>query len=92
MCLPLILLILNKDVILMLKPFLLLFSGNVSYQTSNNLRSVSQKLAHNQHKQKPNKTEYNRRTKLSCEIDTAKLAEPFIPSHLLRSLERQSID
>ena len=36
----------------MLKPFLLLFSGNVSYQTSNNLRSVSQKLAHNQHKHK----------------------------------------
>ena len=34
----------------MLKPSLLLFSVNVSYQTSNNLHSVSQKLTHNQHK------------------------------------------
>ena len=35
---------------------LLLFSVNVKYQTSGNVHSVSQKLAHNQHKP-TNKTE-----------------------------------
>ena len=49
-CLPVILLILNEDAMPMLKPFQLMFSGNASYQTSNNLLSVSQKLVHNQHK------------------------------------------
>ena len=37
---------------------LLLFSVNVRYQTSSSLHSVSQKLAHNQHKP-TNKTEYS---------------------------------
>ena len=37
---------------------LFLFSVNVRYQTSSNLHSVSQKLAHNQHKP-TNKTEYS---------------------------------
>ena len=37
---------------------LLLFSVNVKYQTSSNVHSVSQKLAHNQHKP-TNKTEYS---------------------------------
>ena len=44
------LLILNEDAMSMLKPCLLLFSVHVSYQTSNNIHSVSQKLAHNKHK------------------------------------------
>ena len=35
-----ILLILNEDAMSMLKSFLVLFSGNVSYQTLKNLRSV----------------------------------------------------
>ena len=38
----------NQDAISVLKPFLLLLSGTVSYQTSDNLHSVPQKLAHNQ--------------------------------------------
>ena len=57
----------------MLKPFLLFFSGNVSYQTSNMHTT--------------NKTDYNRRgarsfhvkwTSSPGEVDTAKLTEPFI--------------
>ena len=67
----------------MLIPFLLLFSGNVSHQTSNNLRSVSQKLTHKSLNQKI--TGCNRRAKFSRESDTAKLTEPFIASHLLVS-------
>ena len=64
----------NEDAMSMLKPFLLLFSGNVSYQTSNNLCSVSQKLAYS----KTNKTEWNRRAKFSFEIDTASQANRTI--------------
>ena len=41
---------LNEDAMSMLKLSLLLFSVNVSYQTSNNLHSVSKKPARNQHK------------------------------------------
>ena len=56
----------------MSKASLILFSVNMSCQTSNNLHSVSQNLAYNQHKYKPerfktNKTEYNRRAKFSRE-------------------------
>ena len=74
----------------MLKPFLLFFSGSVSYQTSDNLNSHT-----------TNKTEYNQRAKFSREMDfvplvkstqPCKLTEPFISSHLLQSLEGQSID
>ena len=39
-----------------------------------------------------NKTEYNRHAKFSREIDTAKLTEPLIALHLLRSLEGKSTD
>ena len=46
----------------MLKPYQLLFSGNVSHQTSNNLRSVSsQKLLCTTNTSATNKTEYNQR-------------------------------
>ena len=48
----------NEDPMSMLKPSLLLFSVNVRYQTSSSLQSVSQNLAHNQHKP-TNKTEYS---------------------------------
>ena len=93
-----ILLMLNEDAMLMLKLFLLLFSGDVSYQTSNNLRSMSQNLAHKPTQAQPTKlsitgTKFSREMdRPPGEIDTARLTEPFITSHLLQSLEGQSTD
>ena len=71
----------------MSKASLILFSVNMSCQTSNNLFSVSQNLVCNQLKYKPehfktnNKPEYNRRAKFSCEnMDLVLMVKSTQPS------------